>query len=67
MTAPDSGAITLEEFQVISRRAELDFTEEEMEHLLPLYQQFVEQIRMLYDPDPPLGLPAMTFVADENG
>jgi hypothetical protein len=67
MTTPESGDITLDEFRVISQRAGLDFTREEMEHLLPLYQQFAEQIRMLHDPDLPLGLPAATFMADESG
>jgi hypothetical protein len=67
MTTPESGDITLEEFRVISQRAGLDFTREEMEHLLPLYQQFAQQVRMLHDPDLPLGLPAVTFLADESG
>ena len=63
MPNQEPGDITLEEFQVISQRAGLDFNLEEMEHLLPLYQQFAEQIRMLYDPDLPLELPAVTFEA----
>ena len=67
MTTPESGDITLEEFRVISQRAGLDFTQEEMEHLLPLYQQFAQQIRMLHDPDLPIGLPAGIFLADEGG
>jgi hypothetical protein len=67
MTTPESGNIALEEFRVIARRAGLDFTQEEMEHLLPLYQQFIEQVGMLHDPDLSPGLPAVTFVADETG
>jgi hypothetical protein len=67
MTTPESGDITLEKFRVIAQRAGLDFTQEEMEHLLPLYQQFIEQVGMLHDPDLSLGLPAVTFVADETG
>lgn len=67
MTRPESDEITLDEFRVISQRAGLDFTQEEMEHLLPLYQQLAQQLRLLHDPDLPLGLPATTFVADELG
>ena len=67
MPNQEPGDMTIEEFQVISQRAGLDFSPEEMEHLLPLYQQFAEQIRMLHDPDLPLGLPAVTFEADWNG
>ncbi len=64
MPNQEPGDMTLEEFRVISRRAGLDFSIEEMEHLLPLYQQFAEQISMLHDPDLPLGLPADKFEAD---
>ena len=67
MTTPESSDITLEEFRVLAQRAGLDFTQEEMEHLLPLYRQFIEQVGMLHDPDLYLGLPAVTFVADETG
>lgn len=67
MTIPEGNNITLEEFQVIAQRAGLHFTQEEMEHLLPLYQQFAEQLRVLHDPDLPLDLPAATFVADNSG
>ncbi len=67
MTTPASDDLTIEEFRVISRRAGLDFSQEEMEHLLPLYQQFAEQIRMLHDPALPLGLPAVNFTADWTG
>ena len=67
MTTPESVDITLEEFRVIAQRAGLDLTHDEMEHLLPLYQQFAEQVRRLHDPDLSLDLPAATFVADEAG
>lgn len=63
MPIPEPDAITIEQFKIISQRAGLDFTQAEMQHLLPLYQGFAEQLRMLHDADLPLGLPAVTFDA----
>ncbi len=62
-----SEAITIEQFKIISQRSGLDFTPAEMEHLLPLYQGFAEQLRMLHDPNLPLGLPAVTFDSQWDG
>jgi hypothetical protein len=64
MTTQGSGNITLEDFKVIVQRAGLGLTTEEMEHLLPMYQQLASQINMLHDPDLPLAEPAVTFPAD---
>lgn len=67
MAAPEAGNITLDEFQAIVQRAGLGLTRDEMEHLLPIYRQFAEQLRLLHDPDLPLDLPAVTFAADYVG
>jgi hypothetical protein len=53
----------LEEFQVLVRRAGLTLTQEELEHLLPLYQEFTKQLAMLHDPSLPLEEPVMVFPA----
>jgi hypothetical protein len=64
MSTQGSGNITLEDFKVIVQRAGLALTTEEMEHLLPMYQQLAGQVSMLHDPDLPLAEPAVTFPAD---
>jgi hypothetical protein len=64
MSMAKSDSVSIEQFKAISQRAGLEFTQTEMEHLLPLYQQFAEQLRMLHDPALPLGLPAVTFEAE---
>jgi hypothetical protein len=64
MTTQGSGNITLEDFKVIVQRAGLDLTTEEMEYLLPMYQQLAGQVSMLHDPGLPLQEPAVTFPAD---
>lgn len=63
MPVPEPDAITIEQFKIISQRAGLDFSPAEMEKLLPLYRRFAEQIRVLHEPDLPLGLPDVTFDA----
>ena len=67
MTTPGPGSITLAEFQAIVHRAGLDLDRAEMEHLLPIYQQFAEQLRLLHDPNLPREVPAVTFVASDSG
>jgi len=64
MSMVESNSISIEHFKAISQHAGLEFTPAEMEHLLPLYQQFAEQLEMLHDPTLPLGLPAVTFKAE---
>jgi hypothetical protein len=56
--------ITLEDLKIIVQRAWLELTTQEMEHLLPMYQQLASQVSMLHDPDLPLAEPAVTFPAD---
>jgi hypothetical protein len=56
--------ITLEDLKIIVQRAWLELTTQEMEHLLPMYQQLANQVSMLHDPDLPLAEPAVTFPAD---
>jgi hypothetical protein len=63
MTTPEASNITPEEFAVLVRRAGLDLTPEEMEHLRPMYQQMAAQVAMLHDPDLPLAEPGVTFPA----
>jgi len=64
MSMAKSDSVSIEQFKAISQRVGLEFTQAEMEHLLPLYQQFAEQLGMLHDPALPLGLPAVTFEAE---
>lgn len=64
MVTQGSSNITLEDLKVIVQRAGLDLTAEEMEHLLPMYQQLARQVSMLHDPNLPLAEPAVTFPAD---
>ena len=64
MSMAESDSISIEQFKAISQRAGMEFTPAEMEHLLPLYQQFATQLGMLHDPALPLGLPAVTFEAE---
>ena len=64
MSMAESDSISIEQFKAISQRAGMEFTPEEMEHLLPLFQQFATQLGMLHDPALPLGLPAVTFEAE---
>jgi hypothetical protein len=64
MATQGSDNITLEGFRVIVQRAGLDLTSEELEHLLPMYQQLASQVDMLHDPALPLAEPAVTFPAD---
>ena len=63
MATPDPADLTPEEFQAIARRAGLDLTDAELEHLLPMYQNLRKQIDKLHDPALPLGGPADTFHA----
>jgi hypothetical protein len=63
MSTQMSSPITLEGFQVLARRAGLELTLEELEHLLPLYQEFTQQLAMLHDPSLPLEEPVMVFPA----
>jgi hypothetical protein len=67
MATSETGNITVDQFQVIAQRSGLDLTREEMEHLLPLYQQLAQQVSLLHDPALPLDLPAGTFIADWTG
>ena len=64
MSSPQSETLTLDDFQAIVRRAGLDLTQEETEHLLPMYRHLLDQLALLHDPDLPLGLPADTFSPD---
>ena len=64
MATPEASNVTLQEFQVIVQQAGLDLNQEEMEHLLPIYQQFAEQVHMLHAPELPLDLPATKFTAE---
>jgi hypothetical protein len=52
------------EFQALARRAGLDLTQEEQAHLLPIYQEFSQQLVMLHDPSLPLEEPVMVFPAE---
>jgi hypothetical protein len=63
MSSTGSGNVTSEEFEILVRRAGLNLSPEEMEHLWPMYQQLAEQIGMLHDPSLPLEEPAVTFPA----
>ena len=67
MTTPGTGEVSREEFQVIVRRAGLDLGRDELEHLLPIYRRFAGQLAMLHEPDLPLDLPAVTFLAGDGG
>jgi hypothetical protein len=64
MATQGSGNITSEDLKVIVQRAGLDLAPEEMERLLPMYQQLAGQVSMLHDPALPLEEPAVTFPAD---
>jgi hypothetical protein len=64
MATHGSSNITLEDLKVIVQRAGLDLSIEEMERLLPMYQQLASQVNMLHDPALPLEEPAVTFPAD---
>jgi hypothetical protein len=64
MATQGSSNVTLEDLKVIAQRAGLDLTTQEMEHLLPMYQQLASQVSMLHDPALPLAEPAVTFPAD---
>ena len=64
MSSPQSEMLTLDDFRVIVRRAGLELGQEEMERLLPMYQNLIGQLAVLHDPALPLGLPADTFSPD---
>ena len=57
-------AITLDAFRVIAQRAGLELNPEELERLLPMYQNLVGQLAALHDPELPLAEPADIFVPD---
>ena len=63
MSTHESNPITLEEFRVLVRRAGLELAQEELERLLPMYQEFTKQLAMLHDPSLPLAEPVMVFPA----
>jgi hypothetical protein len=59
----DNGSISLEDFRVVTRHAGLQLTEAELQRLLPRYQQLMEQVALLHDPELPLPGPAVNFSA----
>ena len=63
MSTHESSHITLAEFRVLVRRAGLELTQGELERLLPLYQEFTQQLAMLHDPSLSLAEPVMVFPA----
>lgn len=61
MSTQESNPVSLAEFRVLVRRAGLELTNEELEQLLPLHQEFTKQLAMLHDPSLPLEEPVMVF------
>ena len=64
MSTSQPDAMTMDDFQAVVRRAGLDLEQQEMERLLPLYQQLLTQLAAIHDPELPLGLPADVFSPD---
>ncbi len=64
MSTHESNPVTLEEIKALARRAGLDLTTDELEGLLPLYQEFTQQLAMLHDPSLALEEPVMVFPAE---
>ena len=58
--------MTMEQFRAVVQRAGLELDQEELDHLLPMYQQLLVQLESLHDPSLQLDLPAVIFDPDWN-
>ena len=63
MSSAESKSLSLDEFKLLTERAGLNLTPEDLERLKPQFQQYLEQLKVLHDLDLESEEPVVTFYA----